>query len=206
MPVKRLALAKTRLAEVAGEHRVALALAFALDTAAAALACDHVAGLVVVTDEPDALHALTQIGALVVADGPDAGLNPALAHGADAAAQAHPGTALGAISADLPALRPDELRAALTAAPAAGAAFVRDAEGSGTTTLLARRRSDFLPAFGPGSAAAHLSGGAVELLGDAFPSLRQDVDTPADLVRALAMRVGSYTAAVARQLTAAGCH
>jgi 2-phospho-L-lactate guanylyltransferase len=196
MPVKRLALAKTRLAEVAGEHRVALALAFALDTAAAALACDHVAGLVVVTDEPDALHALTQIGALVVADGPDAGLNPALAHGADAAARAHPGTAIGAISADLPALRPDELWAALTAAPAAGAAFVRDAEGSGTTTLLARRRGDFVPAFGPESAAAHLSGGAVELLGDAFPSLRQDVDTPADLAQALAMGVGSYTAAV----------
>jgi 2-phospho-L-lactate guanylyltransferase len=206
MPVKRLALAKTRLAEVAGEHRIALALAFALDTATAALACESVAALVVVTDEPDALHALTQIGALVVADGPDAGLNPALAHGADAAAGAHPGTAIGAISADLPALRPGELQAALTAAPATGAAFVRDAEGSGTTTLLARRRGDFAPAFGPESAAAHLSGGAVELHGDAFPSLRQDVDTPADWAKALAMGVGSYTAAVAHQLATAGCH
>src|SRR3954469_18111651 len=109
MPVKRLALAKTRLAEVAGEHRVALALAFALDTATAALACENVAALVVVTDEPEGLDALTQIGALVVADDPDAGLNPALAHGADAAARAHPGTAIGALSADLPALRPTEL-------------------------------------------------------------------------------------------------
>jgi 2-phospho-L-lactate guanylyltransferase len=71
--------------------------------------------------------------------------------------------------------------------------------------LLARRRSDFAPAFGPESAAAHLSGGAVELHGNAFPSLRQDVDTPADWATALAMGVGSYTAAVAHQLAAAGC-
>jgi 2-phospho-L-lactate guanylyltransferase len=206
MPVKRLALAKSRLAQVVGEHRVALALAFALDTATAALACDNVAALVVVTDEPDALQALTLVGAQVVADDPDAGLNPALAYGADVAALAHPGTAMGALSADLPALRPDELRAALTAAPEVGSAFVRDAQGSGTTTLLARRRSDFSPAFGPGSAAAHLSGGAVELHGDGFPSLRHDVDTPADLAQALAMGVGAYTAAVARHLTVAGCH
>ena len=54
VPVKRLALAKTRLAEVAGEHRVDLALAFALDTVTAALACDDVRAVVVVTDEPDA--------------------------------------------------------------------------------------------------------------------------------------------------------
>jgi 2-phospho-L-lactate guanylyltransferase len=205
VPVKRLALAKTRLAEVAGEHRIDLALAFALDTATAALACDAVRAVIVVTDEPDAARALAGVGALVIDDGPDAGLNPALVHGADLAARAHPGTAVGALSADLPTLRPDELRAALAAAPALGAAFVRDAEGSGTTTLLARRRCDFTPAFGPASAAAHLVGGAVELHGDAFPSLRHDVDTPADLAQALALGVGPHTAAVARRLSPVGC-
>jgi 2-phospho-L-lactate/phosphoenolpyruvate guanylyltransferase len=205
VPVKRLALAKTRLADVAGEHRIELALAFALDTTTAALACDVVRAVVVVTDEPDAARALAGIGALVIDDEPDAGLNPALLHGADVAAHAHPGTALGALSADLPMLRPDELRAALAAAPASGAAFVRDADGSGTTTLLARHRRDFRPAFGPGSAAAHLRGGAVELHGDAFPSLRHDVDTPADLARALEIGVGGHTAAVAHQLRPVGC-
>jgi 2-phospho-L-lactate guanylyltransferase len=152
VPVKRLALAKTRLAEVAGEHRVDLALAFALDTATAALACDVVRAVVVVTNEPDAARALTEIGALVVSDAPDAGLNPALVHGANVASRAHPGTAVGALSADLPALRSDELSAALGAAPETGTAFVRDALGIGTTTLLARRRADFVPAFGPESA------------------------------------------------------
>jgi 2-phospho-L-lactate guanylyltransferase len=205
VPVKRLALAKTRLAEVAGEHRIDLALAFALDTTTAALACNVVRAVVVVTDEPDAARALAGVGALVIDDEPDAGLNPALSHGADVAARAHPGTAVGALSADLPVLRPDELRAALGAAPPIGAAFVRDAEGSGTTTLLARRRRDFVPAFGPGSAAAHLLGGALELHGDTFPSLRHDVDTPADLARALEAGVGPYTAAVARRLAPVGC-
>jgi len=205
VPVKRLALAKTRLAEVAGEHRIDLALAFALDTTTAALACDVVRAVIVVTDEPDAARALAGIGAMVVDDEPDAGLNPALMHGADVAARTHPGTAVGALSADLPALRPDELRAALAAAPPIGAAFVRDAQGSGTTMLLARRRRDFVPAFGPGSAAAHLLGGALELHGDAFPSLRHDVDTPTDLAQALEMGVGAYTVAVARRLSPVGC-
>ena len=205
MPVKRLELAKTRLAEVAGEHRIDLALAFALDTATAALACDLVRAVIVVTDEADAARALAGIGALVIDDEPDAGLNPALEHGADLAARVHPGTAVGALSADLPALRPDELRAALVAAARVAAAFVRDAEGSGTTTLLARRRRDFAPAFGPASAAAHLLGGAVELRGDAFPSLRHDVDTAADLAQALEMGMGAHTAAVARRLAPAGC-
>jgi 2-phospho-L-lactate/phosphoenolpyruvate guanylyltransferase len=205
VPVKRLALAKTRLAEVAGEHRIELALAFALDTTTAALACDAVRAVVVVTDEPDAAQALAGVGALVIDDEPDAGLNPALLHGADVAVQAHPGTAVGALSADLPALRPDELRAALAAAPQIGAAFVRDAQGSGTTTLLARRRRDFVPAFGPGSAAAHLLAGARELHGDAFPSLRHDVDTAADLAKALEAGVGRYTASVVRRLASVGC-
>jgi 2-phospho-L-lactate guanylyltransferase len=203
--VKRLALAKTRLAEVAGEHRVDLALAFALDTATAALACDAVRAVVVVTHEPAALQSLTEIGALVVSDEPDAGLNPALVHGAKVASRAHPGTAVGALSADLPALRPHELGAALAAATEVGTAFVRDAQGSGTTTLLARRPADFAPAFGPESAAAHLRNGAVELHGDAFPSLRHDVDTAADLERALAMGVGTHTAAVASRLARVGC-
>ena len=168
------------------EHRVDLALAFALDTVTAALASDAVRAVIVVTHEPEALRTLTELGALVVSDEPDAGLNPALVHGATVAARAHPGTAVGALSADLPALRPDELSAALAAAMDVGTAFVRDAQGSGTTTLLARRAGDFAPAFGPESAAAHLRGGAVELHGDAFPSLRQDVDTAADLEQALA--------------------
>jgi 2-phospho-L-lactate guanylyltransferase len=196
VPVKRLAVAKTRLAPLAGSHRRDLALAFALDTTAAAVACADVQAVVVVTDEPDAARLLRDEGALVVADEPDAGLNPALVHGAAATAGTYPGCAVGALSADLPALRPTELAQALDLAPSDTAAFVRDAEGSGTTALLARRRRDFVPAFGPGSATAHQRSGAVELVDDSFPSVRRDVDTPSDLEHALAMGVGPRTAEV----------
>lgn len=208
VPVKRLALAKTRLAGVAGSHRRDLALAFALDTVSVALTCSWVSAVVVVTDEPDAARLLAHAGALVVADAPDAGLNPALAHGAAVASRAQPGCGVGGLSADLPALRADELAAALRRAPADRACFVRDAHGAGTTALLARRPGDFLPAFGPGSAAAHLASGAVELAGPDMPdiaSLRRDVDTAEDLERALSMGVGPRTAAVAGRFSTAGC-
>lgn len=204
VPVKRLAVAKTRLALEAGRHRHDLALAFAVDTISAALGCDDVPAVVVVTDEPAAARLLGALGALVVADAPDAGLNPALRHGADVALSTWPDLGIGALAADLPALRPAELGVALTLAPSDGAAFVRDAQGSGTTALVARRRPDFAPAFGTGSAAAHLRAGLVELTGD-LPSLRRDVDTPADLRAALAMGVGPHTAEVVHRILGVTC-
>ncbi len=199
VPVKRLAAAKTRLADEARGHRTELALAFALDTTAAALACDQVRSVVAVTNEPEAAERLQDIGAMVVADAPDAGLNPALMHGAKAALHAYPDAAVGALAADLPALRAAELAAALSQAPYAGAAFVTDVQGSGTTAVLARRRTEFSPAFGPASAQAHRNAGYHELTG-AFPSLRQDVDTPEDLRRAVELGVGPRTAAVFNRL------
>ena len=80
IPVKRLALAKTRLAAYGDQHREALALAFAADVVVAALLIGTV---VVVTDDERAGPVLAALGARVVADDPDAGLNPALEHGAE---------------------------------------------------------------------------------------------------------------------------
>ena len=193
LPVKRLAVAKTRLGPPYAEQRRALALAFALDTAAAALACPLVAAVQVVTSEPAAAAALRDLGADVTGDDPDAGLNPALAHGAALAAERRPGTAVGTLAADLPALRSGELAVALRAASAYDRAMVRDAGGSGTTLLLARDPARLRPEFGPGSAARHLAGGAREIAADTLPSLRRDVDTAADLDAALALGVGPWT-------------
>ena len=100
---------------------------------------------------------------------------------------------VAALSSDLPALRPEELTAALREAATVPRAFVADAAGSGTT-LLAVRDGELDPRFGPGSASAHAAGGAVPLDGD-WPGLRQDVDTPADLHAAGWIGVGSRTAA-----------
>jgi 2-phospho-L-lactate/phosphoenolpyruvate guanylyltransferase len=200
VPVKRLALAKSRLAAVAGPHREALALAFAADTVTAALASPAVAAVFVVTDDALAGCVLGDIGALVLADEPDAGLNPALAYGGRHAAERYPGLGIGALSADLPALRSAELTHALARASSFPSAVVSDAAGSGTTLYAASAIAAFSPAYGPGSLGLHLAGGAHLLAGAGLDSLRRDVDTPADLSDALRMGVGAHTAAVAAQL------
>ena len=202
VPVKRLASAKSRLASVAGNHRADLALAFALDTVEAALAAAPVGAVVAVTDEPAAASELAALGATVVPDHPDAGLNPALVHGAEAARATGPGLGVAVLSADLPALRPAELALALHDAAAHPSAFVRDAAGAGTTLLAAAPGTDLRPRFGPGSAQRHAASGAVELTGPGYASLRRDVDTETDLLAAAALGLGRRSRAVVERLGA----
>lgn len=195
VPVKRLALAKTRLSSYGDATRQDLALAFALDVVTAALATASVAQVLVVTDDERAATALGKANARVVGDDPDAGLNPALEHGA---ALLPAGLAVATLSADLPALRPSDLEHALAAVPARGRGFVVDRAGSGTTLLAAAPGSLLSPAYGSGSRAVHLGSGAVELPGAA--GLRLDVDTPEDLAHATRLGVGAATAAILRRL------
>src|SRR5256885_2229655 len=124
VPVKPLSRAKSRLSGPAGPHRAELALAVAIDTVSAALRCSRVRGAVVVTDDPVAAPEPAAPGAPIVPGGPDSGLNPALVYGAARARPLAPGGAVGALSADLPALRPAELDRALEAAAGAPNAFV----------------------------------------------------------------------------------
>jgi 2-phospho-L-lactate guanylyltransferase len=196
VPVKRLGVAKSRLYAVGRprpEHEE-LALSLALDTVGAALRTPSVARVVVVTDDPAAAAAVSAAGAVVVPDEPDAGLNPALAHGAGRAARLGPADGVALLSADLPALRPAELDAALAAAAGFPRAFVPDADGTGTTLLATAPGLPVLPRYGRGSAAAHRDTGAVELGGE-WPSLRHDVDTAADLAAAAELGLGPATAA-----------
>jgi len=196
VPVKRLPLAKSRLYAVGRprpEHEE-LALCLALDTVAAALAAGTVRRLFVVTDDPAAREAMAAAGAWVLPDEPNAGLNPALAHGAAAAMRRSARDGVALLSADLPALRPAELDAALAAAAEHDAAFVADARGTGTTLLATAPGRPVTPRYGQASAAAHRAAGAVELTGD-WPSLRTDVDTAADLRTAAELGLGPATSA-----------
>ncbi|MBY8881871.1 2-phospho-L-lactate guanylyltransferase [Streptomyces sp. PLK6-54] len=223
VPLKPLALAKSRLAQATGEVRPALALAFALDTVAAALACPRVADVTVVTDDPTAGRELARLGAFVVPDVPAAGLNAALRYGAErvrerrepggadtgagaggryagraaakAAGRAEGGVA--ALNGDLPALRPAELSLVLDeAARAPERAFLADAAGVGTTLLAAAPGVALSPAFGGPSRARHLASGAREITLARVPSVRQDVDTAEDLRAAGALGLGPRTAAL----------
>jgi 2-phospho-L-lactate guanylyltransferase len=194
VPAKRLTVAKTRLrpasAALPGDAHARLVLALLADTVAAAVACDRVAEVVVVTDDGDAADVVRGLGARTVADEPDRGLNPALEHGAATATT----EAVAALSSDLPALRPAELSEALGAAEQVPRSFVADAPGTGTT-LLAARGVPLAPRFGRRSAAAHLADGARRLDGE-WPGLARDVDTDDDLRAAAALGLGRWTASL----------
>lgn len=218
LPVKVLARAKSRLAVLAGDRRRELALALAADTVAAVLGCPAVARVIVVTSDPVAGPLLAALGAVVVPDepagldgpedpaglGPQHLLNAALRHGAAVASLSWPGSGFAALTADLPALRPAELSAALRAAETAtaSAAFVPDAAGVGTTLYAVPPGGDFLPLFGGASRARHAASGAAEIRLDDMAGLRRDVDTPEDLQIVLALGAGPRTTALAGELLA----
>ncbi|MEW5627708.1 2-phospho-L-lactate guanylyltransferase [Streptomyces hydrogenans] len=203
VPLKPLALAKSRLAPAAGELlRPRLALAFAEDTVAAALDCPEVRDVVVVTDDPAAGRALAALGARIVPDVPAAGLNAALAYGARAVRARRPHARVAALNADLPALRPAELARVLAAARQFPRAFLADAAEIGTTFLSAAPGVELEPAFGGPSRLRHLSSGAVEILLAGVDSVRRDVDTGEDLAAAGFLGLGPRTSA--RRPAAAG--
>src|SRR6266545_7116206 len=84
VPIKPLTAAKTRLrGAVPDAVHAELVLAMAQDTVAAALACDAVTVVRVVCDDPAVREALAALGAECVPDRPGAGLNAAVAFGAN---------------------------------------------------------------------------------------------------------------------------
>ena len=102
---------------------------------------------------------------------------------------------MAALQSDLPALRSEELAAALAELDGRRA-FCADRQGTGTTLLIAVAGGPLDPRFGVGSAAAHRASGAVPICG-ALPTLRCDVDTAEDLAVARALGLGPHTAPLA---------
>ncbi|WP_206441121.1 2-phospho-L-lactate guanylyltransferase [Streptomyces boncukensis] len=195
VPLKPLIRAKSRLAgAVPGAARPGFALAFAQDTVGAVIACPAVRRVVVVTDDPLAAARLAALGARTVPDAPGAGLNAALRYGAARVRAADPDTAVAALNADLPALRPAELARVLHAAARFPRAFLPDAADIGTTLLTALPPSPLSPAFGGPSRARHRASGAVEITLSGVDSVRRDVDTAADLRTARDLGLGRHTA------------
>ena len=189
IPVKALPAAKSRLAAdpIDPDGHAELVLAMRADTIDAAQAAGAVSRVLLVADAAGAQPADGVEEFVQTAPG----LNPGLREAAEHAALRWPGDRIAALVADLPALRPAELDAALRTAGRGG--FVRDHEGTGTTLLAAGTGDPFRPAFGAGSAARHAA--LVPEL-SAGPGLRQDVDTPDDLRRAAELGVGAATSAL----------
>lgn len=193
--VKRLAAAKTRLAPVfSARTRESVVLAMLVDTLTAAMRVDSVRSITVITPDDDAAAAANDLGARVLADptpadDPDP-LNSAITAAARSVAVSIPN--IVALQGDLPALQTQELAEAISAARHHQRSFVADRLGTGTAALCAFGAA-LDPRFGPESAAQHRRSGAIELTG-AWPGLRCDVDTPADLAAARQLGVGPATA------------
>jgi 2-phospho-L-lactate/phosphoenolpyruvate guanylyltransferase len=197
IPVKPTSVGKSRL-DLPTVDRVTLARAIALDTIAAASASAAVAQVYVVTDDAALIALAFDIPGLrfVPEDeggGRLRGIDAAVAAGAEAAGEGMPRAAL---LGDLPALRPGDLAAALTAAAAHERAVVADAEGTGTTLVTAGSGSPLLTAFGAGSYARHLALGCVGLELEGASTVRHDVDTAEQLALAGGLGLGPRTSAL----------
>jgi 2-phospho-L-lactate guanylyltransferase len=192
VPVKDGRGAKTRLGGIGASGRADLMAAFARDAISAARRTPLVE--VYVVGDANALRPMVEdLDVPVLPDEGEGDLNRALRHAA--ARVARPGRGLAVMLADLPCLRTEDLEVALAHA---GRTYVADAAGTGTTLLLAPPGAALDPRFGPGSAEAHAASGASPIAGE-LASLRLDVDTADDLVRALDLGVGPHTMrAVAR--------
>jgi 2-phospho-L-lactate guanylyltransferase len=192
VPVKPPALGKSRLVGLADDERSALAATFALDTVAACVAAVTIAEVLVATDDASFAVELTALGAVTIPDGVAMDLNGTLRQSAAEARRRWPELVPVALTADLPAVRAEDLDHALGGLAPGEAAYVADAEGLGTT-LYTAAYDDFVPRFGPGSALAHDASGARPITAP-LPRLRRDVDDLADLDAALALGVGPRTA------------
>ncbi|WP_240674958.1 2-phospho-L-lactate guanylyltransferase [Cellulomonas endophytica] len=208
VPVRGAATGKSRLLPDADPaDRAALVRAIALDTVAAAAAAPGVAAVLVVTPDEGLREDLagpgTRPGAPVEvvaeppaattggAQGPEPGLDAAVAAGVAAARVERPDAPVAVLLGDLPALDPADLGEALAAAAGVARGLVADADGTGTTLLTLAAHEILRTRFGRGSAAVHGALGSVALAVPSTSSLRRDVDVREDLEAVLAAPGGN---------------
>jgi 2-phospho-L-lactate/phosphoenolpyruvate guanylyltransferase len=190
VPIKNLDRAKSRLrGAVPAEQHADLVLALLLDTVTAAVAAVGVRRVLVVCEDKRVPDALAGTGVESVDERGLPGLNAALTFGAEYLRT--PRGTVGALQADLPALRSADLASAIEEA-AGRRAYCADRPGTGTTLLLAAPGEPLRARFGPDSADAHAATGAARV-GVSLARLRCDVDTADDLATAAALGLGKFT-------------
>jgi 2-phospho-L-lactate guanylyltransferase len=180
IPVKELSQAKARLSPVLdAAGRRTLALAMFRDVLAAALACDALEGVAVVSRDVEILEEARAAGAEAMPE--PGGLNEALDSAAKRMAERDVARVV-TIAADVPLTTPDAVSSAL----AKPARVIVAPSAAGGTNLLVTPPNAFQLQFGPDSARRHVraardAGLSVQVY-DA-PELTLDIDTPGDLER-----------------------
>lgn len=187
IPVKPLRGALRRLTpSLPAPVRRVLQVAMLEDVLAACAGTAGLAGVMVVTSDPDgAALARERAGAVVVADHePPRGMNAAVSRGLEAVARRGAARAL-VLTADLPLATPEDLAAILAAGrPGPSALLVPSLEGTGTNAMLLDPPAALAPRLGPDSLARHRAQAARRGVAQALlerPRLALDIDTPRDL-------------------------
>ena len=206
IPVKPLRGALRRLTPALDAPvRRQLQVAMLSDVLGACAGAADLAGVMVVTSDPDATTLAERIaGARVVPDhAPPRGMNAAVARGLAAVADQGAEGAL-VLTADLPLARPDDIAAILAhPLPGPSALLVPSASGTGTNAMLLRPPDALRPLLGPDSFARHSAAalrGGLALGRLERPTIALDIDTPADLVTLMGHRAPCATLEVCARL------
>ena len=185
VPVKEFANAKQRLAPaLAAEHRRRLAAAMLQDVLAVLAAASGLAGIAVVTCDPDARRLAEQFGARVVGEHAREGQTAAVSAAAAMLAREGAGGML-AVPGDIPLIGPVELAAILAAhRPAPAFTIVPAHDGRGSNAVLCSPPDAVPLAFGNDSFLPHLAAArrcGIEPTVLRLPGIGLDIDNPADL-------------------------
>jgi 2-phospho-L-lactate guanylyltransferase len=185
LPVKDLQHAKQRLAEALNAvERHALFAAMLKDVLSALARCEGLAGILVVTRDPEAQRMAARYGARVLIEPENRGHTAASSLGAAMLAR-EGAVGMVQVPADIPLVTPDDIGAVLRVhapAPAVTLAPSRDKLGS---NAVACSPPDLLPLrFGNDSFLPHLDRARSQGIEPQIverPGLALDIDTPADL-------------------------
>jgi 2-phospho-L-lactate guanylyltransferase len=179
----RSSAGKQRLAGVLDEgQRRELVMVMAGDVLSALLAAPEITRVALVTEDAELGELAQALGAQVIPDPGQGGLNGALSHGRDVLVE-EGAQSLLIVHGDVPAITSADI-AALCAAHDGGVTIARATSDGGTNGLLLTPPEAIALHFGPDSCAAHLAaaekaGFAAKVL--AIAGLSHDIDEPRDL-------------------------
>jgi len=188
VPAKALDRAKGRLAALLTEdERRQLALAMLEDVVKALQAVPEIDSVAVISPDAEVLDAARALAAEAIEEPPSVrGLNQALAHGLSVMSSRP--DALLVVLADVPAVKPSDVKEMLDALPADRGVVIAPSSARGTSAL-ALRPPDVIPfRFGEQSFQDHKREAAARKIEHAIvrnEALANDIDEPADLKRLL---------------------
>lgn len=205
VPVKRLGLAKQRLAPVLSRReRAELARTMLQDVLTTLCAAPQLAGMIVVSGDPAVAKLATRFDARVVGDVLESGVNAAVQQGLRTL---DPASAALVVPADVPFATAADVQAVIAELDRCPVVLAPAFSDGGTNALAMRRPQLIAPSFGHHSLARHRALAHDAGLGCAIirsDGLGRDIDDPEDLVPWTGAKKISLTAALLDEFKLAG--